>query len=76
MSTPIIIIPGWLDVRGASAYSSICLTNIKEAMRRGDFTTKFQGGKRLIKREDLDAWIESGNGARSNAKSIKKGGGS
>lgn len=64
MSTPIIIIPGWFDIRGAHAYCGICITNLKAAVKSGELKTRFQGGKRLISRVSLDAWIESGDGKR------------
>lgn len=60
------ITPGWFSLEGASVYTGFSITSIRKAMEAGAFevrsvTITGSGTKdnARIKREHLDAWIES-----------------
>jgi hypothetical protein len=52
--------PEWLDCRAAAEYCSMGRTKIQEIFRRADFPVQWIGNKKVVKREDLDRYIESG----------------
>ncbi len=58
--------PGWFSIRGAAIYTGFSVTAIREAMKQNEFpvrrvtiTGSGSATSARIKREDLDAWIES-----------------
>ena len=52
--------PEWLDCKTAAAYCSVGRTKIQEIFRRADFPVQWIGSKKVVRREDLDKYIESG----------------
>ena len=58
--------PGWYSLRGAALYTGFSVTAIREAMKLGKFPVRrvaISGSgsatSARIKREHLDAWLES-----------------
>lgn len=66
MSAAHTIQPGWYSLRGAALYTGFSVTAIRSAMKQGKFPVhrvSISGTGSMtsarIKREHLDAWIES-----------------
>ena len=53
------VLPGWLTRRGAVEYSGLSRATIDRAVAQGKVRSVRKGRTRLIRRESLDAWIES-----------------
>ncbi len=58
--------PGWFSLRGAALYTGFSVTAIRDAMKSNKFPVRrvnISGSGAMtsarIKREDLDAWLES-----------------
>lgn len=47
------------DLDGAAAAAGCSRSAIQNAIRKGDLTARYLGTKPLIRRADLDEWVES-----------------
>lgn len=50
----------WVDRKGAAAYCHCSVQTIDKARATGDIQTYWRGETPMLKKEDLDKWIESG----------------
>jgi len=49
----------YFDLRGASGYSSMAVSTIRSYIKAGSLPAYKVGGKVLIRRSELDSWIET-----------------
>lgn len=47
------------DINGAAWYTGSSAWKIRDSLRKGDLVASYQGSKVLIKRSELEAWIDS-----------------
>ncbi len=55
----IILKDKYFDLRGASGYSSMAVSTIRSYIKAGSLPAYKVGGKVLIRRSELDSWIET-----------------
>ncbi|WP_296249600.1 helix-turn-helix domain-containing protein [uncultured Stenotrophomonas sp.] len=51
--------PYAFNVDDAATYTGQSVWAIREAIRKGDLTPSYKGTKVTIKREELEAWVDS-----------------
>jgi hypothetical protein len=51
--------PGWLDLRGASAYTTVPVSTLRKAIARRELAVSQSGpgGRVYVAREQLDRWM-------------------
>ncbi len=52
----------WLSLDAAAGYSSVSVRTIERAISKGRLRSSAVGSRRLVHRDDLDAWIVKGGG--------------
>lgn len=52
----------WLNTPGAATYMACPVSRIRKLTMTGELTSYKEGGRRLYKRSDLDAFIAAGGG--------------
>ncbi len=49
----------WINIRGASAYSSLSIPKLRRAITNGELEVSKVAGKLLFKREWIDKWLNN-----------------
>jgi excisionase family DNA binding protein len=57
METGIVLKDQYFDLQGLSMYSSICVSTLRDHIKKNKLPAFTVGGKTLVKRSEFDKWV-------------------